>query len=256
MLSGQRCDRAYAAGGTIACLRPVRDAEASTDLVVLDGALTEKKSVPLKGHPNQATVSASGRMIAWTLLTGAHSVHGYGHPGVTTSTGILDTRTGQVTNNLDGFAITRLGKPYQATDLVLWGVSFAKDDNRFYATLATGGFRYLVEGDLAARTARTLAENVESPALSPDGTRIAYKQALDGAPSHGWRLSVLDLAGQKVTPLAETRGVDDQPAWLDGGTIAYAVQTGEGINDIWTVPADGTGPAQLLIPQANSPAAV
>lgn len=39
---------------------------------------------------------------------------------------------------------------------------------------------HLVEGDLAARTVRTVVENVECPSLSPEGARIAFKQAVDG----------------------------------------------------------------------------
>ena len=60
--------------------------------------------------------------------------------------------------------------------------------------MSTAGHRYLVAGDFAAHTVRTLRENVECPSLSPDGTRVAFKSAVDGDPAKGWRLSVLDLA--------------------------------------------------------------
>ena len=40
--------------------------------------------------------------------------------------------------------------------------------------------------------------------------------------SGGRRLHVLDLATRPETPLAETAGVDDQAAWLDSDTVAYA----------------------------------
>jgi Tol biopolymer transport system component len=155
---------------------------------------------------------------------------------------------------LEEFAITRGGQPYQAADVNFWGVTFARNDNDFYATMSTGGHRYLVEGDLAAMTLRTLADNVECPSLSPDGTHIAFKAARDGDPTRGWRLSVLDLATMRVTPLAETRSVDDQAAWLDERTVAYGVQRSDGINDVWVVPTDGTGAPRLLVPGANSPA--
>ena len=90
----------------------------------------------------------------------------------------------------------------------------------------TDGRRYLVEGDFAAKTVRTLREWVECPSLSPDGTRIAFKEAVDGNPRKGWRLSVLDLATMRVTHTREARSVDDQAAWLDNDTILY--QTLEG----------------------------
>ena len=114
----------------------------------------------------------------------------------------------------------------------------------------------LMKGDLAARTLRTVADNVECPSLSPDGTRIAFKHAIDGDPTRGWRLSVLDLASLAVTPLAETASVDDQPAWLSGDTVGYTLRQADGRPDVWSVPATGGGTPRLLVPGAESPAAL
>jgi hypothetical protein len=88
--------------------------------------------------------------------------------------------------------------------------------------------------------------------LGPD--EGAFKEAVDGDPANGWRLSVLDLATMAVTPLAEPGSVDDQAAWLDDGTVAYTLRQPDGRPDIWSVPADGTGTPRLLMPQADSPA--
>src|SRR5439155_20865583 len=121
--------------------------------------------------------------------------------------------------------------------------------------MSTAGHRYLVEGDIAAQTVRTIAQNVECPSLSADGKRIAFKSAIDGDPAKGWRLSVLDLASGARTPLAETRSVDDQPAWLDPNTISYAIPRSVNDSDIWAVPADGSRNPRLLIPDAESAAA-
>ena len=82
-----------------------------------------------------------------------------------------------------------------------------------------------------------------------------------------WRLSVLDLSNLESYPLAETRDVDDQPAWLDNNTVMYglvdnssdpsadggqanlpALTTGGSIpTDTWAVPANGRGTPQLLV---------
>ncbi|SER41088.1 WD40-like Beta Propeller Repeat [Lentzea xinjiangensis] len=248
----QRCDRVYSAAGTISCLRPVGALKAG-ELAVLDRGLKELKTVPLTGFPNRTRVSASGRMVAWTLFVDGHS---YAANGFSTSTGILDTKTGALVQSLEEFTVE--GMPQRPVDVNYWGVTFTADDNRFYATMSTGGHRYLLEGDFAARTVRPLtdSDNVECPSLSPDGTRIAYKAAVDGDPQKGWRVSVLDLATRAVTPLAETRSVDDQPAWIDDRTVAYSLQRDDGSNDVWSVPADGSGAPAVLVPEASSPAPV
>ncbi|MBB5870335.1 hypothetical protein F4553_003714 [Allocatelliglobosispora scoriae] len=248
-VSALECVRVYAAAGTGSCLRP--QSPWAYELVVLDADLREQRVIPLPGLPNRTRVSASGRMVAWTTFVGGDS---YNSGGFSTRTGILDTRTGALTSTLEGFAVTIDGRPHRAADVNFWGVTFTADDNRFYATLATGGKRYLVEGDLAARTLRTLTENVECPSLSPDGTRIAFKHAVDGDPTKGWRLSVLDLASMRVTPLAEPASVDDQPAWLDDATIAYTLRGSSGDPNVFSVPADGSGAPTLLAADAESPA--
>ncbi|MFJ3902814.1 hypothetical protein [Streptomyces sp. NPDC090025] len=243
-----RCDRAYTAGGTTACLTPAA-ALSGPRLLVLDEKQQTRRTVPLTGLPNRARVSADGRMVAWTLFVGGDS---YAGGAFSTRTGILDTRTGQLIASLEEFAVFRDGRRYRAADINVWGVTFA-DDNHFYATVSSAGTRSLVQGDIAARTLRTLADNVECPSLSPDGKRVAFKQAVDADPAKGWRLTVLDLATLRRTPLAETRDVDDQAAWIDDRTVAYGLQRPDGTNDVWATPADGTGRPHVLVPGANSP---
>jgi hypothetical protein len=248
-LTSQRCDRAFTAADTIACLRPVNPLGA-TQLAILDRDLRERRSIPMTGFPNRLRVSASGRMVAWTLFDDGHS---YSGGGFSTRAGILDTRTGTLVDSLEEFAAVVDGRPYRAADMNVWGVTFAGDDNRFYATMSSRGHRYLVEGDFAARTFRTVADGVECPSLSPDGTRIAFKAAVGGDPARGWRLSVRDLSTKKTVALAERRSVDDQAIWLNDQTVAYGLQRSDGINDVWAVPADGTGGPRLFVSGANSP---
>jgi hypothetical protein len=172
-----------------------------------------------------------------------------------TRVGMLDIATGATVDTLETFAISRDGRSYRNVDVNLWGVTFA-DDLHFYATMSTAGHRYLVAGDITARTVRTLAANVECPSLSPDGTRLAFKQAVGGNPAKGWRLTVLDLATLRRTPLAESRSVDDQAAWLDNDTVMYAIRRAPHASDVWSVPASGAGTPTLLIPNAESPVAL
>jgi len=179
-------------------------------------------------------------MAAWTRFTTGDS---YAGGGFSTATALLDIRTGYLVANIENLALYVDGERYFSPDVNFWGVTFA-DDNVFYATVATRGHTYLVRGDIAGWTARTVRDNVECPSLSPDGGRIAFKRKVDD----GWRLSVLDLATMRETPLAEPSAVDDQAEWLDDRTVAYARGT-----DVWSVPADGSARPHLLAPAATSP---
>ena len=243
------CVRSYLASDTSVCLRP-KDAWTHT-LVTMNGALGDPKEYPLPGVPSRARVSDSGRMVSWTTFVGGES---YTSSGMSTRTGVIDTKTGDYVPSIEHFSVTLDGKPYQAADVNYWGVSFADDDNTFYATLATGGERYLVRGDFKATSIETLATNVECPSISPDGTRLAFKQAIDNDPLRGWRISVLELSTMKVTNLSEARSIDDQPAWLDDQTVAYTFRAADGVPSVWSVPADGTGTPTKLAENAESPA--
>jgi hypothetical protein len=242
------CVRVYTAAGTGVCLSVRVAAVPSVYAVVLGPGLRELRRVKLPGAPSRARVSASGRMISWTVFVSGDS---YTSPNLSTRTGVLDLRTGNVVMSLEDFALYKDGRRYTAPDVNYWGVTFTADDDHFYATVRTKGKTYLVEGDVAARTMRTLRENVECPSLSPDGTRLVFKKAT-GVPGRPWRLDVLDLRTMRETPLAETRSVDDQAAWLDDHTVMYGMLDG-GTPDVWAVPADGGGTPRLLIHRAYSP---
>ncbi|MFG2222944.1 TolB family protein [Streptomyces sp. NPDC048644] len=251
---GPRCERFYAAADTALCLQRRPGIPPTSYAVVLDRTLHEKRRIALTGIPNRARVSASGRMLSWTMFATGDS---YATTSFSTRTSLLDTRTGYLIKNMEEIPLTLDGRRYHSPDVNYWGVSFARDDNTFYATVSTRGSTYLVQGDLRKWTAHTLRENVECPSLSPDNTRLAFKKRVRDGARAPWRLYVLDLRTHRERPLAETRSVDDQAAWLDNGTLAYALPGKEsGSSDIWTVPADGHGSPALRVPDASSPARV
>jgi hypothetical protein len=63
-----------------------------------------------------------------------------------------------------------------------------------------------------------------------------------------WRIHVLNVKTLTDHPTAENRSIDDQVEWLDNDTLAYS----DGEN-VYTVPAGGSGEAQLLVKDATSP---
>ncbi|WP_050515366.1 hypothetical protein [Streptomyces rimosus] len=251
---GPACERFYAAGGTALCLQRRPGIPPAAYAVVLDGRLREKRRIALTGIPNRARVSASGRMLSWTMFATGDS---YATTSFSTRTSILDTRTGYLVKNMEDIPLTLDGRRYHSPDVNYWGVTFARDDNRFYATVSTKGRTYLVEGDMRSWSARTLRENLECPSLSPDNTRLAFKKRVREGARDPWRLYVLDLRTMREHPVAEEHSVDDQAAWLDDHTLAYALpgSGGKG-SDIWTVPADGSGAPALRVAGGSSPAVV
>jgi Tol biopolymer transport system component len=116
-----------------------------------------------------------------------------------------------------------------------------------------------MRGSLKSKSLVSLSTDAECPSLSPDQTKIAYKKRLDNKARGVWRLAVRDLRTGQESLLAETRSVDDQVEWLDSGRLLYALSrdgSDATTSDVWVVPADGTGIAQIFIPEASSPAVI
>jgi hypothetical protein len=237
------CMRVHMAGGRGLCLAAARS---GVDYRVLffDRRFRVRHELSLEGVPSRARVSQSGLYGAYTSFVTGDAYAGDGQ--FSTRTVIVDMRSGRRLAGLEQFEVVRDGRQIDAADFNFWGVTFARGDDRFYATLGTGGERYLVRGSLRARRLELLRENVECPSLSPDGTRVAYKRSQGGA--ENWRLHVLDLRTMRDIPLAERRSIDDQVEWLDDRTVVY----GDG-QDLWAVRADGRGSARRVLLRADSP---
>jgi hypothetical protein len=232
--AGAVCQRVAAGGGTLACLRATAVPMASE--LEISPAAGEGRTLQLWGNPSRVRVSASGALVGWTVFRTGDT---YLVPGAfATTAGIFDLRTGAHHGSLEDFTAYLDGKPYAAVDRNFWGVTFAPDDRTFYATMATAGKTWLMRGDLSAGRMTAIRQNVECPSVSPDGTRIAYKFRT----GKNWRLHVLDLTSGHDVALAEPDHVDDQPAWLDGQTVAYGKK-----GAVYAVPADGSGIPHHLV---------
>ena len=250
-----RCDRVDFAGERGVCLTTDRFYTTHA-IMVFDGAFEPLHRLPLHGVPSRVRLAPDGRLAAVTVFVSGHS---YLDEGFSTETSIVDTYSGERrVANLEELQVFRDGAPFRAVDFNFWGVTFAADSDRFYATLGTGGTTHLVEGRVSTRRADVVVEGVECPSLSPDQSRLVFKKRLPLAAGLGWRLHVMDLRSRAVTPLAELRSVDDQAEWLDDSTILYAIPDPSAptpmVTDVWRVPADGSGAPELLLAGASSPA--
>jgi hypothetical protein len=244
------CERVYATRKRGLCLTTSGGVVPTYHAVTLNAALSPLTKVTLSGGPSRARLSPDSNLVAVTVFVAGHS---YLQSGFSTLTTVRTALTGRLLANLEDFRVIRDGKPYRSVDLNVWGVTFV-DSDRFFATAASRGKTWLVEGSLAARELRTIRENAECPSVSPDGTRIAYKHRIGLV---RWRLHVLDLTSGRDVELAESRSVDDQVEWLDGDRILYGLpREGTAETDVWVVPADGTGSPAVYIPYAWSPSVV
>jgi hypothetical protein len=237
------CLRFYEAGGSAVCLTVARSG-VDFRAKILDHAGRVRHTLTLLGVPSRARVAPNGRIGAMTTFVTGDS---YTTPGqFSTRTTILDMVKGKPLVDLEKFKVTKDGEEIRSQDFNFWGVTFARDSDEIYATLATGGHHYLVHGRVSTRALEVVRNNVECPSLSPDGTRIAYKRR-DGKPWH-WRLHVLDLRTGADVAVAEPRPIDDQGEWLDNARLLYDIGV-----DVWVAPADGGGRAQRFLAHAASP---
>lgn len=247
-----QCDRVYTRATTSLCLFADRGVVTTYKAQLLDAGFTPAQDLSLTGLPSRARLSPDGSLTATTTFVFGDS---YANPGQFSTRTLISLADGTLIADLEQFTLHVDGKINAAVDRNLWGVTFA-DDNTFYATAASDAVTWLVRGDIAARTLTAIRTDVECPSLSPDGTRIAFKKHGDLGPGR-WRLAVYDLRTGKETLLSEVRSVDDQAEWLDNEHVLYGLPRGEAgtaSNDVWTVPADGTGSPTMLIADAWSPA--
>jgi hypothetical protein len=247
------CDRVYFQRGRGVCEALDGSFIPPYVFFVFDEQFTIGVKRPLAGVPSRARISPDGRRAALTVFQSGHS---YAEGGFSTATTIHNAATGEAIANLESFTVQRDGKPFSAVDFNFWGVTFADDGNRFYATLRTANVNYLVEGDVDRQEATVIYTGVECPSLSPDNRRIAFKKRVIGNDTVFWQVAVLPLDTLRETVLnAESRSVDDQVDWLDDQHIVYHLPKTGGA-DIWALRVDGAAPPRMLVEGGYSPSII
>ena len=251
-----RCERVYATSEAGLCLQAHRSALTTYEAVSFDRNFAVLHTFNLAGGPSRTRVSRDGRWAAATVFVVGDS---YAASGFSTRTTIFDLQHATKIGELEEFRVLKDGQLFKQLDFNFWGVTFAEDGDRFYATLASGGTFYLVEGQIARHELQVLRTGVECPSLSPDGTRLVFKSRMSEIGRRLWRLHVLDLRTLAETIINEANSVDDQAAWLDSDHVLYALPRnipGSGTSDVWVARADGDGTPRVFMHNAASPCLV
>jgi hypothetical protein len=245
-ISDLRCERAAYAGGRGICLIRGGGEDVESEVEIFDSNFHVDRRIEVEGAPSMASVSTDGRYGAMTMFAPGEEDSG---ESSSTETTVLDLETGREAVDLEKLPLTKDGRPFSSDGLAFSGVTFADDDDHFYASLGLDANSYLIQGSLRDRKLKVIGEDVNSPSLSPDGTRLAFRRVVGGAGN--WRLFVLDLRTMKATRLAGDDPIDDQAQWLDDGRVGYSND-----NKLWAVAADGSGQPRQILPYAFSPTVI
>jgi hypothetical protein len=245
------CERMYYAGGRIACARLENDSSRwHINLTIYSQDFKEEFKTEVPGATiSRVRVSADGRFGAMTNFVVGHSYNDAF--GFSTATHIIDLNNQELMESLETWPLLHNGERVFAIDLNLWGVTFMPgDSDHFFATARYNRKNYLVEGRISTKQMTVIYDNVECPSISPDGTRIAFKQAV---PGFGWVPAIVDLKTMQQTTLDEASSLDDQIEWLDASQIIYELRAGaEG--ELRVRDARANTPSKRWLGNASSPA--
>ena len=178
--------------------------------------------------------------------------HSYADAGsFSTQTTLIDLARGEAIADLEEFTVTRGERQVTAIDVNFWGVTFARDSDRFYATMATGGKTYLIEGSVKARSAQRAARERRVPVA------LARRHADRLQAAHGSDVGA--VAAHRARPRDDARDAarrararsTTRPSGSTTTRVLYGVD-----GAIWAVPADGGGAPRRFIAGAESPAVV
>ena len=80
-----------------------------------------------------------------------------------------------------------------------------------------------------------------SPAISPDGTEVAFTRTVGGNPD----VYVMNMDGTGLSRLTRKRGFDGSPSWSPDGTSIAFRSDRAGSPDIWMMSSTGAAPVRL-----------
>jgi len=143
--------------------------------------------------------------------------------------------------------------PVTADQAIVAAPTWVPGRRMLYYTSYKSGYPDIYSHDLGSRERKVIAQHPglnTSPALSPDGKRIAMILSFRGSPD----LYVADAAtGGNLKQLTKTREDESSPCWSpDGRTICF-VSSREGTPGLYLISADGGEMRRLRTAGASRP---
>lgn len=241
------CHRLHYAAGAGLCAVQERAGSAVVHAVyTFDAAMGRRRRIAIPGIPTRLRVSPNGRRGAITSYAEEETAAG---ERLATTSRIVDMATGRVVADLRAFRVDNETSATVAGPVDVASVAFERDGDRFFATVESGGERFLSSGSVGERRLTLLKTGVANEALSPDGRRLILKRLVE--PRGIWRLAVMDLGTWEERDLAHPRSVDDQVEWLDADHVIFHDADGD-TTSIWMLAVDGTEEARVLTRDAFS----
>ncbi|MEW5960422.1 MAG: protein kinase, partial [Chloroflexota bacterium] len=112
----------------------------------------------------------------------------------------------------------------------------------------TGNGLRLSSTSLAGIQSVTGHDDDTAPALSPDGSKVAFMSRRDG----NWEIYVVNADGSDLLRLTEDPAQDGLPAWSPDGRVIAFISSRNGAWAIWAMTPSGQGQRQLF-PTEGSP---
>ncbi len=105
-------------------------------------------------------------------------------------------------------------------------------------------------GDAAlAETVFTSPEDEADPALSPDGSKLAFSRLADG----DWEICLYAMGTGEITVLTDNLAADRQPAWsVEGSSLLFISDRDQtGVFQLYRMTSTGTDQLRVINSLAN-----
>jgi len=127
-----------------------------------------------------------------------------------------------------------------AADVDAYSPRWAPDGSAIYCVLSSNGIRDIWKFPVDLESPVNITQTdygIENPAISPDGSLIAYQAFMDNQ----WDIAIIGSDGSGARMLTIDPGEDISPCWSPDGSWIFWVSYRDGDREIYGVPTDGSG---------------